>query len=80
MSTERKRDLYGLVKMLIIALIACTTVHKLGGCARGPAYSVGVVAGVASERDLLPKTGDYSGTPATVHIEPEAAESDPEAP
>lgn len=53
-------DLRIAVIALAISLMTCMGVHGLAGCAAQPAYTVSVQAAVASDDDLLPKTGRYS--------------------
>lgn len=55
-------DLRIAVIALAISLMTCMGVHGLAGCAAQPAYAVGMHAAVASDADLLPKTGRYSGS------------------
>lgn len=57
---SRRRDiLEKVIGGLLISLLACMGVHA-AGCASQPAYAIGIHAAIASDDDLLPKTGGYS--------------------
>ena len=60
MSAQRKDELLSLVKMLLVALLACTTVHHVAGCSASPAFVVGAACFVASDNDFIPMTESYS--------------------